>query len=218
MHYRPLPKSELLSQPAVPATGCFNINADTDPEIVTLSRAVVFENTVYSVFVDHIADKKGHQVERYLSVLPKCLLDGAIAGVAVLPVSEGKVGLIRVFRHPLGRWSWEAIKGHVEQGEDVRVAAVRELQEESGLLVAAKDLIDFGAVSPEAGVIKARTRLFAAVLTGKTVGAVDGELGHGEMAFHNRKEIDDLIAHGEIEDASTLVILFKQMFNQGGSE
>lgn len=189
------------------------MNEDINPEIITLSRSAVFENTVFSVFADHIADRNGHQVERYLSVMPKCLLDDAIAGVAVLPVNEGKVGLIRVFRHPLGRWSWEAIKGHVEQGEDVRVSAVRELHEETGFSASAKDLIDLGIVAPEAGVIKARTCLFAVAVSGKAGTAIDGELGHGEMAFYNKNEIYNLIAQGEIEDASTLVIIFKHQSN-----
>ncbi|MBC8505315.1 MAG: NUDIX hydrolase [Chloroflexi bacterium] len=192
------------------------MNADTDSKIVTLSRKDVFENTVFSVFADHIIDNNGHQVERYLSIVPKCLLEESVAGVAVLPIDKDKVGLIRVFRHPLGKWSWEAVKGHVEQGEDVRFSAVRELQEEAGFLVALEDLIDLGAVTPEAGVINARTRLFAVAVTGIVGGAVDGELGHGEMAFYNTEEIDKLIAQGEIEDASTLVLIYKYQFNLNG--
>ena len=50
---------------------------DADLEIVTLSRSVVFESTVFSVFADHIVDRNGHQVEGYLSVVPKCLVDSA---------------------------------------------------------------------------------------------------------------------------------------------
>ena len=191
---------------------------DADLEIVTLSRSVVFENTVFSVFADHIVDRNGHQVERYLSVVPKCLVDGAIAGVVVLPVNGSKIGLIRVFRHPLDRWSWEAVKGHVEQDEDVRAAAVRELLEESGYLTASEDLIDLGIVAPEAGVIKGRTRLFVAVVTGMSRRAAAGELGHGKMVFYSKEEIDNFIAQGEIEDASTLVTIFKYRFSQSGVE
>ena len=191
---------------------------DADLEIVTLSRSVVFENTVFSVFADHIVGRNGHQVERYLSVVPKCLVDGAIAGVVVLPVNGSKIGLIRVFRHPLDRWSWEAVKGHVEQDEDVRAAAVRELLEESGYLTASEDLIDLGIVAPEAGVIKGRTRLFVAVVTGMSRRAAAGELGHGKMVFYSKEEIDNFIAQGEIEDASTLVTIFKYRFSQSGVE
>lgn len=185
-----------------------------EPQIALLSRSLVFENTVFSVFADHIVDNSGHQVERYLSVLPKCLVDDTIAGVAVIPVANERIGLIRVFRHPVGRWSWEAVKGHVEPDEEVQAAAVRELQEEAGFSVLPEALLDLGFTAPEAGVIKARTRLFAVEVGQSAAKAVEGELGHGEMVFYSRGELEALIADGEIEDASTLVLLFKYWFQQ----
>jgi ADP-ribose pyrophosphatase len=218
MYYHPSINPGRVSQSSDAAPDGFDAAMHLNAEITTLARDFVFENTVFSVFADHIVDKKGHRVERYLSVVPKCLLDGVVAGVAVLPVKDGEFGLIRVFRHPIGRWSWEVVKGHVEQGEDAGSAALRELQEEAGFPAALADLVDLGAVSPEAGVIKARTRLFAVAVTEKNGKAADGELGHGEMVFYSRAEIDDLIARAQIEDASTLVILFKYMFNQNHSE
>ncbi|WP_404360881.1 NUDIX hydrolase [Methylotuvimicrobium sp. KM1] len=188
-----------------------------DSQIALLSRTVVFENTVFSVYADHIVDNSGHQVERYLSVLPKCLVDDAIAGVAVIPVADERVGLIRIFRHPVGRWSWEAIKGHVEQDEEVQAAAVRELKEEAGFSALPEALLDLGFTAPEAGVIQARTRLFAVEVDQSAAAAVEGELGHAEMVFYSRGELEALIADGEIEDASTLVLLFKYWFKQHNS-
>jgi ADP-ribose pyrophosphatase len=190
------------------------MNLDTDQEIVTISRSSLFENTVFSVFADHIFDKNGHQVERYLSVVPKSLLQDSIAGVVVLPVDGDKVGLIRIFRHPLGRWSWEAIKGHVESGEEVISAAIRELSEEAGYTVSPEMLVDYGIVSPESGVIQARIHLFVASIIGKNRHKIEGELGHGELRFFNSGEIDTLIANGQIEDASTMVVLLKQRLKQ----
>jgi len=190
------------------------MNSDTDPEITTLSRSLVFENTVFFVFADHIVDKNGHQVEQYLSVVPKFLVDDSIGGVVVLPVDENKVGLIRVFRHPLNRWSWEAIKGHVDSGEDVRAAAARELFEEAGYSVALENLVDFGVIAPEPGVIKARIHLFSVMVSGEVRHEVERELGHGEMVFFSPDEIDNLIKNNQIGDASTLAILLKKRIRQ----
>lgn len=180
-----------------------------DAEITIRARRLVFENTVFSVYADHVADKNGNEVPRYLSVVPKYLLADSIAGVAVLPVRDGRVGLIRVFRHPLGKWSWEAIKGHAEPGEDARGAAERELLEESGFSVAADKFIDLGAIAPEGGVIEGRSRLFVGVLTEEAEETVTPELGHGELVFYSQNEIDDLIERGAVEDASTLVLIYK---------
>lgn len=195
--------------PVVSATGEAGRSHSGDAEITVRARRLVFENTVFSVYADHIADKNGNEVPQYLSVVPKCLLADSIAGVAVLPVRDGRVGLIRVFRHPLGKWSWEAIKGHVEPGEDARDTAARELLEESGFSVVPDNLIDLGAIAPEGGVIEGRSRLFVAVLMEKAGKVVTPELGHGELVFYHQEEIYDLIERGEIEDASTLVILLK---------
>lgn len=181
----------------------------SESEITVHARRLIFENTVFSVYADHISDKNRNEVPCYLSVVPQCLLADSIAGVAVLPVREGKLGLIRVFRHPLGRWSWEAIKGHVESGENAQLAAVRELIEESGFSVEADGFVDLGTIAPEGGVIEARTCLFAGVVTNQALSGVNPELGHGELAFFSNDEIDDLIERSEIEDASTLVLLLK---------
>ncbi len=182
-----------------------------DREITVRARRLVFENTVFSVYSDHVADKNGNEVPQYLSVVPKCLLADSIAGVAVLPVRDGRIGLIRVFRHPLGRWPFEAIKGHAEPGEDARDAAARELLEESGFSVAADKFVDLGAIAPEGGLIEGRSCLFVAVLTEKAEKVVAPELGHGERLFYSRDEIDDFIERGEIEDASTVVLLLKHV-------
>ncbi|MHB8388458.1 MAG: NUDIX hydrolase [Acidobacteriaceae bacterium] len=193
-------------------TGAAGWAQSVDAEIAVHSRQLVFENTVFSVYADHVADTTGNEVPRYLSVVPKCLLADSIAGVAVLPFQNGRIGLIRVFRHPLRRWSWEAIKGHAEPGEDARDVATRELLEESGFSVVPDNLIDLGAIAPEGGVIEGRSRLFLAVLIEKAERVVTPELGQGELVFHSQDEIDDLIERGDIEDASTLVLVYKWLF------
>ncbi len=180
-----------------------------DAEITVRARRLVFENTVFSVYADHVVDKNGNEVPHYPSVVPKCLSEDSIAGVAVLPVRDGKVGLIRVFRHPLGKWSWEAIKGQAEPGEDAKGAAARELLEESGFSVEADGFVDLGTIAPEGGAIEARTRLFAGVVTAAALSGVNSELGHGELAFFSNDEIHDLMERSEIEDASTVILLFK---------
>lgn len=208
MYYHPtiLPPN---TSPVVSSTGEAGCAQSGDAEITVRARRLVFENTVFSVYADYIADKNGNEVPQYLSVVPKCLLADSIAGVAVLPVRDDRVGLIRVLRHLLAKWSWEAIKGHAEPGESARDVAARKLLEESGFSVAADQFIDLGAIAPEGEVIGGRSRLFAGVLTGNAGKAVTPELGHGELVFYSQDEIVDLIERGEIEDASTLVAIYK---------
>jgi ADP-ribose pyrophosphatase len=184
------------------------------PEITVRSRQLVGENTVLSVFFDHIVDKAGNEVPRYLSVVPKHSDDNLVAGVAVLPILENRLGLIRIFRHPQSRWSWEAPRGMVDAGEGSAIAALHELREETGFAVLQDQLVDLGFTASDPGVIKARIKLYSATLIEVAVGTMESELGHGEMSFFTRAEILDLINMGEIEDACTLSLLFKHFLKQ----
>lgn len=180
------------------------------PTVLLRSRRLVCENTVFSVFLDHVSSPAGNDVDRYLSVLPKQETDEGVTGVGVLPVKDGRIGLIHVFRHPLGRWSWEIPKGFVDPGETPMQAALREFEEEMGSAVAAAQLKPIGTVTPEPAVIKGRIRLFSVDVDGADAlpAVAVRDLGHGEIRFFDRQEIIDLISAGEMEDACTLSVLW----------
>ncbi len=66
--------------------------------------------------------------------------DAPIAGVGAIVIDEGKVLLIKRGRPPLlGEWSIPG--GAMELGETVREAVVREVREETGLVVEAVELL-----------------------------------------------------------------------------
>ncbi|MDQ3185881.1 MAG: NUDIX hydrolase [Pseudomonadota bacterium] len=185
------------------------------PPIRLHSRRLACENTVFSVFLDHVTGTHGHEVLQYLSVLPKGGAEGTVTGVGVLPIKDGKLGLIRIFRHPLSRWSWEVPRGLVDTGETAEQAAVRELREETGFAVKSAQLVTLGVMAPEAGVIAGRVRLFSVTLEkDENVGAVDGELGHGELAFFRRDEITAMIESGGIQDGCTMSAILKHTIKE----
>jgi len=54
-------------------------------------------------------------------------------GVAIIASpSEGKVVLVRQYRHSTGRAVWEVPAGKIDRGEDPAACAMRELEEETG--------------------------------------------------------------------------------------
>uniref|UniRef100_A0A7C4BAU4 NUDIX hydrolase n=1 Tax=Thermofilum pendens TaxID=2269 RepID=A0A7C4BAU4_THEPE len=53
--------------------------------------------------------------------------------VVIVPVlGDGRVVFVKQWRAPVGRWVVELPAGRVESGEDLRSAALRELEEETG--------------------------------------------------------------------------------------
>lgn len=177
--------------------------------VTLLNRRQVCRNTVFTVYFDHIRDAHGNEVKDYLSIVPHHRAADGITGVAILPVVDGKLVLLRVYRHPLGTHSWEIARGFVDASETPVTAALRELREETGLVAAAASLRELGVIAPEAGVIEARIRLYVAEDCIAGAGATGVELGHREVRRFSRESLAALIERGEITDPCTLVCCYR---------
>jgi len=82
-------------------------------------------------------------------------------GVCVIPVShDGICYLTKEFHYAVGRETIEGISGGIEHGESAEAAALRELQEEVGLI--SGELIPLGVVDPLTAALNSPTQLFLA--------------------------------------------------------
>lgn len=183
---------------------------EADASVILRDRRLIGRNEVFSVYFDRLEQPDGRQVVDYLSVIPKTLCKDGISGVAVLPECDGKLGLVHVYRHPLGTASWEIPRGFVDPKEGVEEAALRELREEMGMETSATNLVDLGTLAPEPGLIAARIQMYWARQC--VPGTFDGakELGHGALRFFSPEEVANLIAKDEIQDPCTLVAWFRR--------
>ena len=181
-----------------------------------VARNKIAENTVFSVYFDSISDGSGNNlVPTYLSILPKNANQENVSGVAILPVMNEKIGLIRIFRYPLGRWSWEVPKGFIEPDEQVETAALRELREETGIRVTPSEFRKLAVVAPEPGVIAGTICVYYADYGTEChpTGLAKEEIGHAEICFYDVAEVRNMILNGMIEDACTLsALLFSSVF------
>ena len=91
------------------------------------------------------------------------------------------MGLQHVFRHSANCWSLEVPRGFIDKDEDPLVAAMRELNEETGLLVRQENMLSLGVILPEAGVLAARTSLWVALDCNGGGRTDKDEIGLGEF-------------------------------------
>ena len=173
-------------------------------------RKLIAENSRFHIYFDDVEDQFGRRVEDFLSVTPKGIDAERLGGVAVLPVHEGKIGLMRTYRHTLGRWGYEIVKGFSEPGEDPIAAARREYEEEARLSASAAIWVPLGAAAPDSSIIEAIVLLYAAI--GAEVPARPSstdDLGAPELEWLDWSKILEMTADGDLIDAVSLVCLFR---------
>lgn len=92
-----------------------------------LARTTVHKGRIIEVDIDVVRLPTGHTVDMEVVRHP--------GSVVLLPVPEpGKIILIRQYRYTIDRWIWELPAGSLEPKEDPDRAAVRECEEEIGLV------------------------------------------------------------------------------------
>ncbi len=87
----------------------------------------IYDGRVFSVLAERITLPKGHQLDVEIVRHP--------GSVVIVPVAaDGRVILVRQYRHAIGRSLWELPAGSLKKGEDPAHAASRECHEEVGLV------------------------------------------------------------------------------------
>lgn len=156
---------------------------------------VIFNGKVFDIQVDSITYPTGNDGVREVVVHP----GGAV--VAAL-TDEDEIILVSQFRYPLKKRVLELPAGKLEKGEDPEGCALRELKEETGF--SAERIDKLGAIATTPGFCSEILHIYLA--RGLKKGNHNREEGERDMKthFHSLRELDDLIATGEIFDSKTI--------------
>src|SRR3989442_4115200 len=90
----------------------------------TLFRSI-YEGPVFGIRRDEVIEPSGVRATREVVTHP-----GSVVVLPVLP--DGRILLVRQYRHATRHYLWELVAGRMERGETPRKAAARELIEETG--------------------------------------------------------------------------------------
>lgn len=161
----------------------------------TLSTEQMFDGKIIKVFVDDVRLPDGRKAR-----WERVLHPGAVGMVPLL--SDGKIVLVRQFRHAVGKVLLEIPAGKLEEGELPEVCARRELAEEVGYR--AGEMVKLAEFYNSPGFCDEYFHLFLAreLEEGKAEAEADEfflvEAVHIEEAF-------DMISAGEVRDAKTII-------------
>jgi ADP-ribose pyrophosphatase len=164
------------------------------PHAKLLSSRVLYTGKVFGVRQDIVVEPGGIEVTRDIVVHH--------GSVVLLPIlRDGRLVLIRQYRHTVGDFLLEVVAGRMERGESPLTAARRELAEETGFR--AKRLVKMMNVFPTPGFVSERMIAFCA--TGLTPGPTNPD---ADERIENKpfplKTLLNMIHKADIHDMKTV--------------
>lgn len=165
---------------------------------MTVKLQSIYQGKIIQVNLEKVELPNGQQAELEIVHHP--------GGVTVLAEdAEGRLCLIRQYRHAVASWLWEFPAGKREPGEAPELTARRELLEEAG--VEASEWHKLGESVPSPGILTEVIHLYYARDLQHSMHAHEDEEVI-EIHWFAPAEIEDMVRAGQIVDAKTLVGLY----------
>src|SRR6266446_218950 len=159
-----------------------------------LSSEMIYQGRVFGLRRDEVVEPSGVRTTREVITHP-----GSVVVLPVLP--NGRIVMIRQYRHATRQYLWEQVGGRKEQGEASKQGAARELLEETGYR--AKRFKVFLDVFPTPGFLEERMHLLLA--EGLTAGEAQPEEDEKiEVRPFKVKDLKQMIKSGRLRDAKSI--------------
>jgi len=136
----------------------------------------------------------------YIRLFNRAYLEKGAAGVVMLPEQDGKLLIMKNFRHATRNWHWEIPRGFGEPGISAEEQAREELKEEVGGDVA--EIINLGMYFSNTGLDGNPINLFLARMI--SAGMPNWKAGIDKFLWVSVSEFEQMIASGEITDGFTI--------------
>ncbi len=162
-----------------------------------LNSSTIYDGKIIKVELDEVELPDGRHSKR------ECVRHSG--GAAALFVKDGQIALVRQFRYLYGEALYEIPAGKLNYGEDPEVAAMRELEEETGYRAAGSEhLID---IYPTPGYTDEIIHIYNV----DKAAFVGQKLDEGEFlncSFVPAGQVLSMIESGEIKDAKTICAVY----------
>ena len=182
--------------------------ADKKPSGAKILRSeIIYKGPIFGMRRDEVIEPSGVHATREVITHP-----GSVVVLPILP--DGRILMIRQYRHAARQYLWELVAGRIDAGEKPRQAAARELIEETGYR--ARKFRIFLDVFPTPGFLE--ERMFILLAEGLTAGVAEPEDDEKIVSHaYNRKQLEEMIQRGHLRDAKSIAgILYYFRFLSSG--
>lgn len=162
-----------------------------------LKSTIVYEGPVFGVRRDVVLEPGGVRTTREVITH-----SGSVVVLPVLP--DGKIVLIRQYRHAARQYLWELVAGRMDGGETPKQGAARELLEETGYR--AKQFRVFLYFWPTPGFLE--EKMYILLAEGLTAGEAQPEEDEKILTrSYTVNELKQMVRKNQIRDAKTIAAL-----------
>ena len=159
-----------------------------------LKSEIIYEGKAFGVRRDELIEPTGVHTVREVVTHP-----GSVVILPVLP--DGRIVMVRQYRHATKQYLWELVAGRMERGENPKKGAQRELLEETGYR--AKRFSVFLDVFPTPGFLEERMYLLLA--RDLTPGAAEPEEDEQiVVAAYTRRQLEQMMRARKLRDAKSI--------------
>jgi ADP-ribose pyrophosphatase len=162
-----------------------------------LESQKIYTGAVFEITRDRLLEENGHEVIRDVVQHP-----GGAGGVPVF--ADGRIALVRQYRHPARQALLEIPAGKIDAGETPETCAAREIEEELGVRVGRIEKLAEFYSTP--GFCAEKLHVYLATELSPSAQKLD----HDEVVEIVSLSLDEacqLVARGEIVDAKTIIAL-----------
>ena len=163
----------------------------------TLSSTSIYNGKVVKLFKDEIELPNGNTSFREVIKHP--------GGACVIAIENDYIYFVKQFRYPFGKVLLEIPAGKLNEGENPEVCAIRELEEETGLIANKVELIHSFYPTPA----YTSEIIYVYLANGLKKGTVN--LDSDEFLNVEKIKVNaaiKMLLNGEIHDAKTIIALY----------
>jgi ADP-ribose pyrophosphatase len=157
----------------------------------------IYSGVVFEIARDRLREDSGQEIVREVVRHP-----GGAGGVPLF--ADGRIALVKQYRHPAGRDLLEIPAGKIDAGERPESCAAREIEEELGVRVGRIEKLAEFYSTP--GFCEEKLFVYLATDLEASVQKLDHD-ETVEIVYLSLAEAWQLVERGEIEDAKTIIAL-----------
>lgn len=164
----------------------------------TKNSSLIYDGKIVKLYKDTVILDNGKEATREVV--------DHVKGVSIaIKDDDGKYYMVKQYRYPLKKEMLEFCAGKVEQGEDVETTAIRECEEELGVIP--KNVSLLGKMIPTCGYCNEELYLYYGEVDKHTKQNLDLDESLSVYKY-SLDEIENMIKNGTIDDSKTITTLY----------